>query len=224
MKTNATLKKKRVMLYFIESAANIMSNEGVDQLTIRNVSEGAGYNSATLYNYFDNLDELKEWASIYCITDYFGKCCDILAKRMDSLDNLMEIWLTYCRYAFQNPQLYSYIFFSSQSSNIQRNLKTFSEVFPDWLNRELHNERIEKFVNAPNTEVRDFYLVELCIQDGYFKEEDKVDINNIAGILTSGLLQELYAQGESVDQEMVEGALEKFKKYFGEYISSKRIR
>lgn len=224
MKTNTTLKKKRVMLYFIESAANIMANEGVDQLTIRNVSKGAGYNSATLYNYFNNLDELKEWASIYCITEYFSKCCDILAQRIDSLDNLMEIWRTYCRYAFQNPQLYSYIFFSSQSSNIQRNLKTFSEVFPDWLDRELRNERIEKFVNAPNTEVRVLYLVELCIQDGYFKEEDKIDISNVASILTAGLLQGLYAKGKLVNQEMVETALEKFKRYFGTYIAAKRIR
>ncbi|WMJ77494.1 MULTISPECIES: TetR/AcrR family transcriptional regulator [unclassified Sedimentibacter] len=224
MKTNITLKKKRVMLYFIESAANIMANEGVDQLTIRNVSERAGYNSATLYNYFDNFDELKEWASIYCITDYLSECCDILAQRIDSLDNLMEIWLTYCRYAFQNPQLYSYIFFSSQSSNIQRNLKIVSEAFPDWLHRDLRNERIEKFVNGPNTEVRSLYLVELCIQDGYFKEEDKIDINNIAGILTAGLLQELYAKGELVNQEMIEAALEKFKKYFGQYIAAKRIR
>ncbi|GAA0225108.1 TetR/AcrR family transcriptional regulator [Metaclostridioides mangenotii] len=224
MKTNITLKKKRVMLYFIESAANIMSNEGVDHLTIRNVSEGAGYNSATLYNYFDNLDELKEWASIYCITEYFSECCDILARRIDSLDNLMEIWLTYCRYAFQNPQLYSYIFFSSQSSNIQRKLKTFSEVFPDWLHHDLRNERIAEFVNAPNTEIRCLYLVELCIQDGYFKEEDKVDINNIAGILTAGFLQELYAKGELVNQEMIEVSLEKFKKYFGEFIAIKRSR
>ena len=219
-----SIKKKRVMSYFIEAAAEAMMNEGVDQLTIRSVSKIAGYNSATMYHYFENLDELKKWGAIYCITNYFTECCSILEKRADSLYTLVEIWLTYCRYAFHNPQLYSYIFFSPQSASIQQNLKQYSRIFPGWVKHDLHDERIARFITSPTTYDRCMYLVELCVKEGYFKEEDQEDINTVAGILTAGLQQTLYVQGKLVDEEMIQLALLDFRTFFNEYINIKLLK
>jgi len=48
-----TIKKRRVMTYFIEAANEIIKEEGINGITIRKVADKAGFNSATIYNYFE---------------------------------------------------------------------------------------------------------------------------------------------------------------------------
>ena len=57
-------KRKRVMAYFINATIELMEEIGIENLTIRKVAERSKYNSATLYNYFDSLDELEMFASV----------------------------------------------------------------------------------------------------------------------------------------------------------------
>ncbi len=54
-KKHSELKRKRIMNFFLDAAEKIIKKDGFDSLSIRNVSDEAGYNSATLYNYFENL-------------------------------------------------------------------------------------------------------------------------------------------------------------------------
>ena len=52
------IKKKRVMMYFIEATQELILDEGLEKLSIKKIAEKAGYNSATIYNYFENLEVL----------------------------------------------------------------------------------------------------------------------------------------------------------------------
>ncbi|EHI79549.1 hypothetical protein HMPREF9093_00189 [Fusobacterium sp. oral taxon 370 str. F0437] len=53
------IKKKRVMMYFIEASQELILKEGLENLSIKKIAEKAGYNSATIYNYFENLEVLN---------------------------------------------------------------------------------------------------------------------------------------------------------------------
>lgn len=50
---NLTLKRKRIMIYFIEAAEKLIRQNGIENLSIRKIATEAGYNSATIYNYFN---------------------------------------------------------------------------------------------------------------------------------------------------------------------------
>ena len=52
-----TLRQKRNMMYFVEATEKILREEGIPGVTIRRIAAEAGYNSATLYNYFQDLDD-----------------------------------------------------------------------------------------------------------------------------------------------------------------------
>ena len=56
----ALMKRQRVMDYFINATIDIVSESGIDSVTLRSVAEKAGYNSATLYNYFENIDQFRK--------------------------------------------------------------------------------------------------------------------------------------------------------------------
>lgn len=53
-----TIRQKRTMIFFIEATKHILQEDGYDHLTIREIAQRAGYNAATLYHYFRDLDEL----------------------------------------------------------------------------------------------------------------------------------------------------------------------
>ena len=52
------IKRSRMMKYFIDAANKIIKKRGIDAVNIRDTANLAGYSSATLYNYFDNLTHL----------------------------------------------------------------------------------------------------------------------------------------------------------------------
>ena len=45
------IKKRRVMMYFIEATQDLILNEGIENLSIKKIADKAGYNTATIYNY-----------------------------------------------------------------------------------------------------------------------------------------------------------------------------
>ena len=47
------IKRKRVMILFIEAAEKMLREGGLASVSIRKVASEVGYNSATLYNYFE---------------------------------------------------------------------------------------------------------------------------------------------------------------------------
>ena len=58
-----------MMSYFIIAAQQIIQEEGIKAVTIRKVAALAGYNSATIYNYFENLENLLFFASMKYLRD-----------------------------------------------------------------------------------------------------------------------------------------------------------
>ena len=55
------------MIYFIEAARQLMSSDGIQALSIRGIAEIAGYNSATLYNYFETKEDIIARTIVYSI-------------------------------------------------------------------------------------------------------------------------------------------------------------
>ena len=60
------------MMYFIEATQELILDEGLEKLSIKKIAEKAGYNSATIYNYFENLEVLILYASINYLKDYLN--------------------------------------------------------------------------------------------------------------------------------------------------------
>lgn len=96
--------KKRMMSYFIEAANQIIETEGIDAITIRKVSDIAGYNSATLYNYFENLDHLIFFASMKYLKEYVLRLPDYLKDSRDSIDRYFKIWECFCEHSFKKTE------------------------------------------------------------------------------------------------------------------------
>lgn len=128
---NKDLQKKRILIYFIEAAQNIIKREGVSNITIRKVAQYAGYNSATLYNYFEDLDELILYASLKYLHLYTSEVTEKFTQCKTEKDFFLQMWDSFCRISFQNPEPFERIFFCRHSDQLEHICKRYYELFPE---------------------------------------------------------------------------------------------
>ena len=93
-----TTKRKRIMIYFIEATQKLIQSEGIDGLSIRKIATEAGYNSATIYNYFQDLEHLTLFASVCYLRDYVIALANSLKPDMREENRRPPaLQKTYCR-------------------------------------------------------------------------------------------------------------------------------
>ena len=121
--------KKNIMNKFIDAAFSIIESEGVENVTIRGVASIAGYNSSTLYNYFEDLDHLVLFASIRYLKDYSQGLKEYVKKATNSLERYLMIWECFCQYSFDRPEIYKLIFFSEHSTTLNNIISEYYNIF-----------------------------------------------------------------------------------------------
>ncbi len=178
--------KKRMMSYFIEAANQIIETEGIDAITIRKVSDIAGYNSATLYNYFENLDHLIFFASMKYLKEYVLRLPDYLKDSRDSIDRYFKIWECFCEHSFKKPKIYYTIFFDSFSNSLNDDIKAYYSIFPEELG--IQSKDILPMLLGQNIYIRNRSILESCIPEGLVAQENLEDINEMNLLLYQGML------------------------------------
>lgn len=129
--TNKDLKKRRMLSYFIRSAQNIIKEDGISGVTLRKVAQGAGYNVATLYNYFEDLDQLVLFACLKYLQIYNQALNEHLTDCNSAKEKFYLSWRIFCEISFENPEAFHQIFFNKHSNTLPQICERYYEVFPE---------------------------------------------------------------------------------------------
>lgn len=125
------LQRRRKMSHFIDAADEIISEKGIESLTIRGVSDIAGYNSATLYGYFSSLDHLIYYTYMKHITEFdqlLRPAFEMSGKPSKSFE---VTWRLFCKFAFENPNVIYTFMFSPYSKNFSEILEDYKQIYSD---------------------------------------------------------------------------------------------
>ena len=176
----------------IGAARQIVESDGVKALTARNVADIIGYSPGTLYNLFENLDDL--------ILHMNGGTLDVLYDRVSALERtgvpeddckaLLSVYLTYLN---EHPGLWYTLFDYSLPTTV---------TVPDWYVRKI-DKLMEVLRNA---------LAPL------FDEADPAETAKAAAVLWAGLhgITSLANDGtlQLVSEDTVEGLSDFFIKTY----------
>ena len=110
---NRELQKKRTILYFIQAAEELIEEKGQDNITVREVANRAGYNIATLYNYFENINHLILFTSIKHLNNYVIDLPKCIYNAKTPMDRFYNSWKCFCHHAFAHPEVFHMIFFGT---------------------------------------------------------------------------------------------------------------
>ena len=169
--TNKELKKKRILIYFIEAAQRIMETNDLEGITLRSVADLAGYNSATLYNYFKDLDHLILFASLKYFKSYNLECIEKLPKLGSEKERFFEMWRLFCNNSCKYPKAFYKIFFSKHSQSLNSIIKEYYEIFPEDI--EITNNGIYTILSSGSLFTRNKIILEK------FFIEEKLDTDKI---------------------------------------------
>lgn len=131
MATPREIRKNRTLIYFIEAAQKIIEDEGIEKVTIRKVADLAGYNSATLYNYFKDLNHLLLFASLKYLNEYNEDVKAHTKQGMTAREKLVVMWESFCKLAFEHPSIYCLMFFDKHSVNLSNITEQYYGLFPE---------------------------------------------------------------------------------------------
>lgn len=183
--SNREIQRQRMYGYFINACHELIREEGMDQLTIRKISEKAGYNSATLYNYFENLNQLVSLALLDNVKPYFYTVKTLSKMDLSTSHLFLLIWREYARYSFENPQIFTHVFESNQSTAVLQHIDTYFEYFPSehfsW------EEDVYKFVFGRDMKKRDEFLLQPAIESGVIKAEHAIYLKDCAYAIHLGM-------------------------------------
>jgi len=184
------IKQQRIMKYFIEAAEEIIKNEGMESITIRKAADLAGYTSATLYNYFDNLSHLIFLANMHHLKAYNN---DLLTC-ISNCKNPIEIYMAVCKcfsvHAYERPEIFELLFFSQKEDELEKYVSQYFEIFPEE-EEEKKPKFLDKMFHMNNLHSRSYAMLENCVKKGYIDEEKAKDFNDICLRFNKTILEDV---------------------------------
>ncbi|CAG7585833.1 TetR/AcrR family transcriptional regulator [Peptoniphilus senegalensis] len=199
---DAKEKKKKVMIYFIEATEELMKEDDIDKISIRKIAKRAGYNSATLYYYFDDLEHLILFASIRYLREYTTALAKKIKPTMTTLEKYRTVYETFNYYAFRSPVIFHNMFFGKYSHKLLNVIKEYYDIFPDDL--EGHEDLLKNLLKQGNMYYRDKQIVDELVKEGNV-DTNKVDITlKILINVHQSYVYEAMIQGDKLDLESQE--------------------
>jgi AcrR family transcriptional regulator len=180
------IQRNRMLKYFLEATVQIIEEEGIENVTIRKVADIAGYNSATIYNYFQEVSHMIFFASMTFLKKYTDALPGYMSKGENSLERFLLIWECFCKYSYAEPKIYNAIFSSNLGSQPEELLQNYYTIFPlDIIDLP---EEILPMVLESNLSKRGRVALERCVKEGWMKKENAEEINEMAVLMWQGML------------------------------------
>ncbi|HKL13276.1 MAG TPA: TetR/AcrR family transcriptional regulator [Halanaerobiales bacterium] len=212
------IKKKRILRAFINSVRKVIKEEGIENVTIRKIAKKAGYNSASIYNYFDNLNQLIFFGSISYLDDYVKAIPFYLNKSEDELDKYLLIWECFAKNSFENPNIFYAIFTENIGDNSENLFKKYYKLFPE----ELDNipKRYIPMLLESELSKRCSIHISPCIEAGYFTTEVAEEVDERIRLIYHGMLSLMVNNRLEYNSTQ---ATEIFMKYISSIIHDKTL-
>jgi AcrR family transcriptional regulator len=201
----AKIKQRRIIKYFIDAANKIIKKEGIKAVTIRKAADLAGYTSATLYNYFDNLQHLVFLATMTYLEEYNAALPQYLKGNANAIERYMMVCRCFAEYSYSDPEVYELLFFSNSSDKLEEYNRQYYELFPektvdDW------PVPLNKIYSMNNIYSRSYMMLDDCIKDGFLTPENAYDFNDVNLRIYKTILQDvqngILTKDEAIDMTM----------------------
>ncbi len=203
---NKKIQRNRMITYFVEAAHSIIEEKGIEEVTIRNVANLAGYNSATLYNYFKDLDHLVYFACMKYLRNYTLGLTEIESLYKDSRERFIAIWKFFCKHSFENPNIFYNIFFNKYSNKLEGTLKEYYEIFPGDIGN--HSIDVSSMLRGETLLERNKSIIKPMVKDGYINQNELDTINEIIiytyqSVLTRKIVEKIQLENKALTDKII---------------------
>lgn len=177
---------------FIRCTREIIDLEGVDQITIRRVAQVAGFNSATLYLYFKDADELITLASMSYLENYCRTLVADIPQLKTARDIYLHTWKVFCLHAFSNPKVFYRLFYYAHSKPLRETVARYYRIYSAQL--EQVSGPVREMLLEGTLYERNLKVLQPLAAAGDLAESDLTLINDLTVCYFRKLLEESCVQ------------------------------
>jgi AcrR family transcriptional regulator len=170
--------KKNNTIRFINATQEIIDEEGLEVVSIRKISQRAGFHNSTIYLYFEDLDQLIMLASMKYFREYSHSLELQSQKHLSAAESFLSIWDLFIDTIMKKPHIFYNFFFGKRSDNLQEIMNLYYEIFPE--ERDKFSEEIESMYFGKNITDRCLNLLRPMIKENnHVTDENLVMLNEI---------------------------------------------
>lgn len=185
MNRNKSISKEN----YITCAHDIIASEGVSAITIRRLAGELNCNSANLYRYFEDTDELVLYASVRVFRDYLHEVSELVGTIPDVLEQHLKVWECFARHTFANPIAFNNMLWGKHSDKLEYILRDYYHLFDDEL--EGFDQDMQDVFLSGNFDYRDYLMLSRCVRAGLINDTQARFLNTLSMHLYKGFLKEL---------------------------------
>lgn len=93
----------------LQAATELIERDGLAGLSAREIARRIGYSPGTLYNVFDNLDDLVLTIEARLL-DRLAARLEVMPQSASAEERVLELALTYLTFTHENPKLWNLLF------------------------------------------------------------------------------------------------------------------
>lgn len=198
--------KRRAINAFVTATEKIMNEEGIHKVTIRKVSDLAGYSSATIYSYFENIDHLILFSSMKFLDEYIEEIPKYIEGETTSIGVFKKVWECFSHFAFKRADIFHKLFFSKLEKKSENYMLEYYCIYP--IKDMDYPETIQNMLRGTTIYSRNDILIEDLIKDGYITEENRDEISEMTVFIFESILHRVCIKEISSEEAEM-----KMKKY-----------
>lgn len=174
---------------FIEETYRLISTEGEGAVSIRRIGREMNCNTANIYRYFKDLDELVTYASLRYLAGYLEDVAKCYEASESTLETYLMVWDCFAGHAFDHPQLFDKLFFGRHSRQLEEIIREYYALFPEDMAGIA--PALEEVFTTGSFDRRDFLMISRCVADGWFTADEAKYLNTLLIHLFMGFHKEL---------------------------------
>lgn len=183
-------RKDNVKRLYIRCAESIIRREGMKALNIRRIASEVGYNSATLYNYFEDIDELIMFVTFRYRRDYLMRLSKEILPEMTSLQQYVKLYEVYCDFSFSYPEIYYNMYFGRYSHRLESVREEYYRLFPEEFVPQ--TDLVQALLTQKNVYEGDMAALRYLAADGYIQERNISYVANLIIRAHSSYMHDLF--------------------------------
>ncbi|MER2089427.1 MAG: helix-turn-helix domain-containing protein [Sporosarcina sp.] len=196
---NKKIQMSRMWKYFVDATAEIIEEEGIDNVTIRKVADKAGYNSATIYNYFSEISHLIFFASMKFLNPYTVDVTTYMDKGKTPIEKYLLAWDCFVQHSFEKPHIFHAVFIMDLGEFPEKLIQDYYEIYPSDLIK--IPDDLKTLLFERNMTKRGRSILELALRDDFIKEENVDAINELTILVWQGMLTNILNNRRNYDIE-----------------------
>ena len=158
---------------YILIVSELIKRDGIENISIRKLAKEIGCSSASLYRYFESLDELIYYAELGELKSYINALNKSSLVWENVWDKYIGVWYCYAMEAFRKPISYNLIFFTKKNIALKEAINEYYEMFPEDILKSC----------------------KICMKAGAISKENAIILNRMVCFLYIGYFKNLIDKG-----------------------------